>query len=131
MSITSRIKTIFAAFSFISLVGTYFVFFHEARLPFVWVYQVLLPLSVISTGYMAWKPRIGNGSLFLLPLLLICLTRLGDLWWGYFMGDDHLGDVAGFSAAWSFLLISIALVDLLESRIYHRMVTYIEQEAER
>jgi len=47
------------------------------------------------------------------------------------MGDDHLGDVAGFSAAWSFLLISIALVDLLESRIYHRMVTYIEQEAER
>jgi hypothetical protein len=77
---------------------------------------------------MAIRPKIGEGALFLFPIFLGSVILIIDLWLSYFQGMNKLGSTAASTSGWTLLLVSIAYIDLLESRIYHRMVAYIEQE---
>lgn len=130
LSISVRLRVIFVFYGLVSAAAAALAFTKGNMVTdFDFVYQLIFPIAVLSCFAMAIHPEIGNGSLYLLPLFLGSFIRVTDLWVNYFQEDISLETATRGSIGWTFLLISIAYVDLLESRIYHRMVNYIEQEA--
>lgn len=131
ISIAARIRLVFFFYGLISLAAFALNYTRPSNaVDFEIVYLILLPVGTISCFVMVCRPAIGSGSLFLLPLFVGSSIRIVDFWWNYFEGDIPLEVATRGSVGWSFLLVSIAYVDLLESRIYHRMVNYIEQETD-
>ena len=130
-SISARSRLIFLFFALVSAAAALLVFkYPNAETDWDLAYEILLPVGVLSCMAMAIKPSIGDGSLYLVPLFMASTIRVIDLWQNYFQGDLNLEEATRGAIGWSFLMISIAYVDLLESRIYHRMVNYIEQEVD-
>lgn len=130
VTIAHRLKFIFASYAIISLGASILVFAYPTpNTYFEIVYFILFPMSVVLCAYRACRPRIGSGSIFLFPLFVGSLVRDLDLWINYFDGNNTLEQTIRGSVGWTFLIVSIAYIDLLESRIYHRMVAYIDQEA--
>lgn len=131
ISIAGRIRLVFLFYALISVAAAVLVYVApNPGTSFDIVYKILFPIGVISCLAMAWRPTIGDGSLYLLPLFVGSCVRVADFWFNYLSDDLSLEVVTRASVGWSFLLVSIAYVDLLESRIYHRMVNYIEQKSE-
>lgn len=128
--ISFRIRVAFFLYGLISLAATLYVFLAVNNATTLdLVYEILFPTSVISCAWMVYKPQIGAGSLFLAPLFLGSFVRVLDIWYNYAQSNITLAIATLGSIGWSFLLVSISYIDLLESRIYHRLVNYIEQEA--
>ena len=130
LSIAARIRLVFLFYAILALAAATLSFIApNTATDFHFVYRLLFSIAVVTCLFMVFKPTIGGGSLHLFPLFLGSLIRIGDIWMNYWKGDISLEVATRGSVGWSFLLVSIAYVDLLESRIYHRMVTYIEQQA--
>lgn len=131
VSISQQLRLIFGSYAVISLGAAFLVIAYPTpNTYFEIVYYILFPASVVLCGYRACRPRIGSGSIFLFPLFMGSLVRDLDLWVNYFEGNNTLEQTIRGSIGWTFLMVSIAYIDLLESRIYHRMVAYIEQKAQ-
>lgn len=129
-TIKFRIRTAFFLYGVVSLALS--IYLWRGIHPYLnWelLYQFLFPLSSLSCMFMLIRPKIGEGSLFLLPLFTASLTLIVDLWVGYLNDERTLAGATASTGAWSFLAVSIAYIDLLESKIYHRMVAYIDQQS--
>lgn len=131
ISIAGRIRIVFTFYAVISFAASILVFaVPNDATDFEIAYMILFPVGTVSCLAMTVRPTIGDGSLYLLPLFAGSLIRVADFWINFAHGDTTLEVATRGSVGWSFLLVSIAYIDLLESRIYHRMVNYIEQESD-
>ena len=120
-----RIKSIFLVYSSVSVGLTYFVWFDNS-IATDWdiVYRILYPLSFLSCLYMVFYTSIGKGNLYLFPLVLASLIRVVDVWQNFLSQTQTFSFESALlgTAGWLLLAVSVAYVDLLESRIYHKLI---------
>lgn len=132
ISITTRIRLIFSLYSALALSYSILVIVTNSQaVSFHLFYEIMFPLATLSCLMFICKPKLGTSSLYLAPLFIIALVRTFDIWTNYFKGDTTLEVATRGSYGWSILLVSIVYIDLLESKIYHQLVNYIEQKTDR
>lgn len=125
VSVTTRIRGIFFFYTIISI-GSFILYWVRSNVYLDWkpVYLILFAISALSSIGATIRPKIGNGSLHLLPLWAAMVLYVVDLWKDYFIDDEFitLNMVLAGSIVPVFVIVSIVYIDLLESRIYHRLV---------
>lgn len=133
LPIKTSLRIIFGILTSINLGITIWFWFNDSKLTdWDWVYEFGFLFSAACTSWLVYKPRIGTGSIFLLPTLIFSFIRVIDLLQNYWIGDNGMGWAVFFEAViWSGFVIFVAYIDILESQIYHRIVEYESNSSNR
>ena len=129
LSIKTRLRVIYILYFVVLCSGTYLSwFFNSDAADLRYFYDVAYVVGIVFAAWAIYKPRIGMATIYLFPFFFIAIVRLIDLWQNYFSGHSPLEVTVRGALGWSAILIFILFIDLLESKIYHRLVAALDEE---
>ncbi len=132
IAIKWRLRIIFGAYFITTVAMSYYVFVATSVVDWNWLYQIMFPMSAISCLMMFFKTEIGKGSIYLMPLGVAAFIRDIDIWQNFFSDTENFdfGTAVLGSVGWTLAVISIIYIDLVESRLYHRLVNTLDVRQE-